>query len=210
MTAPIWNQRFFASTRGQLIQLLRRASQTVEELAQALRLTDNAVRAHLATLERDGLVEQQGARRGAGKPAFIYGLTPAGERLFPKAYEPVLLQLLDVLEERERPEQVAELLRATGRHMAKTLATPTGDLKTRLRAATDTLNELGGLAELEEGDREFWIQGQRCPLGALVPDHPQMCQMAEALVSELVGEPVQERCECGESPHCRFTVAKPM
>jgi predicted ArsR family transcriptional regulator len=48
------NQRFFASTRGRIVTLLRRSSHTVEELAQALDLTDNAVRAHLATLERDG------------------------------------------------------------------------------------------------------------------------------------------------------------
>ncbi len=86
MATPLWNQRFFATTRGQLILLLRRADQTVEELAQALQLTDNAVRAHLATLERDGLVEQQGMRRGGGKPAFVYTLTAEAERLFPKAY----------------------------------------------------------------------------------------------------------------------------
>lgn len=50
-----WKQRFFESTRGRIIMLLRRASRTVEEVAQELDLTDNAVRAHLTTLERDGL-----------------------------------------------------------------------------------------------------------------------------------------------------------
>src|SRR5690348_15768357 len=46
------NSRFFASTRDKILTLLRRASRTVEELAQALDLTDNAVRAHLTVLER--------------------------------------------------------------------------------------------------------------------------------------------------------------
>ncbi len=209
MTTPLWNQRFFATTRGQVILLLRRASRTVEEIAQALRLTDNAVRAHLAILERDGLVEQQGVRRGAGKPAFIYALTPAAERLFPKAYEPVLHQLLDTLDAQQRPEQVEELLRATGRHMAQTRAAPEGDLRARVGAAADTLNELGGLAEVEEGEWEFWIQAQRCPLASIIPDHPEMCQLAEALVSELVGAPAQEQCDQGASPRCRFAIAKP-
>ncbi|MFL5701844.1 MAG: helix-turn-helix transcriptional regulator, partial [Ktedonobacteraceae bacterium] len=94
-----WNQRFFESTRGRIITLLRRSSRTVEELAQALDLTDNAVRAHLATLERDGLVRQQGTRRGTGKPAFVYELTPETEQLFPKAYGSVLRELLHVLKE---------------------------------------------------------------------------------------------------------------
>src|SRR6266487_4983351 len=87
------NQRFFASTRGRIVTLLRRSSHTVEELAQALDLTDNAVRAHLATLERDGLVHQHGKRRSSSKPASVYDLTPAAEELFSKAYGPVLRQL---------------------------------------------------------------------------------------------------------------------
>lgn len=207
MTTP-WNHRFFATTRGQLILLLRRASRTVEELAQALHLTDNAVRAHLATLERDGLVAQQGVRRGSGKPAFVYALAPEAERLFPKAYEAVLHQLLDVLEEQLPPTQVEEFIRATGRSLGKTLPTPAGDLRMRLCVATETLNELGGLAELEEAEEVFWIQGQLCPLATLVPDHPLMCQLAEALLGELVGKPVEEHCARGEAPHCHFAVSK--
>ena len=52
------DERFFASTRGQIVTLLRRALRTVDELAGELGLTDNAIRAHLAALERDGLVTQ--------------------------------------------------------------------------------------------------------------------------------------------------------
>jgi len=208
MATPPWSRRFFATTRGQLILLLRRASWTVEELAQALHLTDNAVRAQLATLERDGLVEQRGTRRGAGKPAFVYELTPEAERLFPKAYEPVLRQLLAVLEEEQPPEQVEELLRATGRRLAKTLPLPVGDLEARLCAATDALNALGGLAVWKEAGEVFWIEGQRCPLAGLVSDYPQACRVAEALLGELLGRPVREECTRGAEPRCRFAVAR--
>jgi predicted ArsR family transcriptional regulator len=38
--------RFFESTRGRIVTLLRRTAMTTEELAKALGLTDNAVRAH--------------------------------------------------------------------------------------------------------------------------------------------------------------------
>src|SRR5437899_13088388 len=95
MARTNWNRQFFVSTRGRIITLLRRGSRTVDELAQALSLTDNAVRTHLATLERDGLVRQRGARRGSGKPAYVYDLTPEAEQLFPKAYGPVLHELLE-------------------------------------------------------------------------------------------------------------------
>ena len=46
------NARFLASTRGQIVILLRQGHATVDDLATTLGLTDNAVRAHLAGLER--------------------------------------------------------------------------------------------------------------------------------------------------------------
>jgi predicted ArsR family transcriptional regulator len=50
-----------------MVTLLRRSGRTVEELARALGLTDNGIRAHLAALERDGIVRQRGSvRRGSG------------------------------------------------------------------------------------------------------------------------------------------------
>jgi len=66
------NSRFFVSTRGKIATLLRRASRTVEELIQALDITGNAVRAQLAVLERDGLVQQSGTRRSSSKRASVY------------------------------------------------------------------------------------------------------------------------------------------
>ena len=90
------DEKFFESTRGWIVTLLRRSGRTVEELARELGLTDNGVRAHLATLERDGIVRQRGSVRhgsGGGKPAYVYELAPEAEDLFPRAYEPVLRRL---------------------------------------------------------------------------------------------------------------------
>ncbi len=202
------DQRFFASTRGQLVLLLRRASRTVEELAVALDLTDNAVRAHLATLERDGLVQQRGSRRSGGKPAYVYELTPGAERLFPKAYEPVLAHLLDVLGEQVPPEHLERMLHAVGRRMAEEQPTPAGDLRARLAFAVQTLNELGGLAEVEEHEQAFLICGYRCPLAAVVPEHPAVCHLAETMLSELIGLPVRECCERNGAARCCFEIAK--
>ena len=204
------DQKFFESTRGQMVTLLRRSGRTVDELAQELNLTDNGVRAHLATLERDGIVRQWGSVRrgsGGGKPAYVYELTPKAEDLFPKAYEPTLHQLLDVLAERLGPDETEALLRAAGHRMAEGWSLPPGDVRARLEASADVLNELGGLAELEERDGTLVIRGYSCPLVAVVPDHPEVCRMAETLVTELAGVPVQERCDRGERPRCCFEVA---
>lgn len=199
-------QRFFASTRGQIITLLRRSSRTVDELALALDLTDNAVRAHLATLERDGIVQQSGMRRGSGKPASVYDLAPAAEQLFPKAYGPVLQNVLEVLSERMPSNEVETLLREVGRRVAARWGVPPGDLRERLEAAVSVLNELGGMAELEHCDDHYCIHGYSCPLAAAVPGHPEVCRLAETLLTSLVDAPVQERCEYGETSRCHFIV----
>jgi predicted ArsR family transcriptional regulator len=200
------NSRFFASTRDKILTLLRRASRTVEELAEALDLTDNAVRAHLMALERDGLVQQSGRRRSSSKPASVYDLTPAAEELFSKAYSPVLRQLLQELNERMPSEEVEEILRSTGRHLAAQWPIPRGELRARLEAAVSVLNALGGLAELERHKGTYVIQGYSCPLAALVPGHPEICRLAASLLTELVGMPVQEQCDRDEKVGCCFVV----
>src|SRR4051812_32969633 len=104
-----WDRRFWASTRGQVVSLLLQGLQTVDELARALDLTDNAIRVHLASLERDGLVRQHGQRRGGGKPAHTYALTADAERLFPKAYGTVLDLLLAELRQRMAKETLDDI-----------------------------------------------------------------------------------------------------
>ncbi len=207
-----WNERFFESTRGQVVTLLRRSNHTVEELARALALTDNGVRAHLQVLERDGIVRQRGSVRhssGGGKPAYVYELTQEGEDLFPKAYEPALRRLLDVLSDQLGPEESEALLRSVGRRLAEEHSTRADGTHVRLEAAVGVLNELGGLAELEERDGALLVRGYSCPLAGVTPDHPEVCRMAETLIAELAGVPVHERCDRGERPRCCFEIASP-
>src|SRR5215218_567537 len=133
------DQRFLESTRGKIIALLRGSSSTVEELAGRLSLTNNAVRAHLTTLERDGLIRQSGVRRGLRKPHFTYSLAPEAERLFPKAYDALLNQLIIVLKGRLSDEELEGVLREVGQSLAAG-ATPTGeDLQSRVRGALKVL-----------------------------------------------------------------------
>ena len=211
MAATSWDRKFFESTRGRIVTLLRRSGRTVEELALALGLTDNGVRSHLAILERDGIVRQRGTVSrgggGGGKPAYVYELTPEAEALFPKAYGPVLRQLLNVMVERLGPEETEVLLRTVGRRIADERTVPVDGSSTRLERAVGVLNELGGLAELEERDGAFVIRGYSCPLTGVVPGHPEVCRLAEALLTELAGIPIHEHCDRGDNPRCCFEVA---
>src|SRR5438094_594748 len=93
-------QRLMATTRGKMLILLCRGRHTVNDLAGHLRLTDNAVRAQLQRLQRDGLVRQIGWRSGFRKPHAEYEITLKARELFTRLYEPLIQELTDVLGER--------------------------------------------------------------------------------------------------------------
>lgn len=206
MSATRWDDRFFDTTRGRILTQLRRGSRTIEELASALGLTDNAVRTHVAALERDGIVQQRGVRPTRGKPAFAYEVAPEAERLFTKAYVPVLTQLVGVLEERMTPGALEALLREVGRRLATAKGPSARKLRDRAEVAATVLTELGGVVDVEEKDGRITLRCFSCPLADAVRAHPTTCRAAESLVAEIVGVPVLERCDRGARPRCCFEI----
>ena len=207
MEAIKLDRRFFESTRGQIVTILRGSACTVDELATQLELTDNAVRAHLATLERDGLVRQSGLRRGPRKPHFTYVLTPEADALFPKAYDALLNQLIAVLKNRLKPSEIEDVLREVGRAVAAGAPAGQDELEGRVQTALKVLEAIGGAATVEQHEDKIVIQGASCPLGAAVSVHPEVCQLAETLVAEIVKAPVHEYCDREGRPKCRFEIS---
>lgn len=202
------DNRFFESTRGQIVTLLRSSSCTVDDLAEKLDLTDNAVRAHLATLERDGLVRQSGLRRGPRKPHFTYVLTDEADKLFPKAYDALLNQLIAVLKGRLTPSEIEGMLREVGRAVAADVSGPSdASFESRVQNAVKVLEAIGGSAEVEKHGDKIVIRGNGCPLAAAVSVHPEVCRLAETLVAEVVKAPVVEHCNREGRPHCVFEIS---
>lgn len=210
MNAPPFTRRFFESTRGKIILLLRQDARTVAELAQKLELTDNAIRAHLATLERDGLARQKGERQGFRKPHLSYELTAEAEELFPKAYAPVLNTLLMAIKERDGSSALEGLLRNVGRRLAVSPpATAGSDSSDPVDRAVTMLQNLGGNVRIERTNGHVTLCGAGCPLSGVTADHEEVCDMVEALLRELLGIPVTQVCERSAMPRCRFEINAP-
>jgi len=183
----------------------------VDELAAALGLTDNAVRPHLLALERDGLAQQAGSRRGegAGKPAIVYELHQNAEALLSRAYAPVLGALLEVLTEQLSDREAKRVLRETGRRLAATLGgQATGDLVARAHAAAAVLTGLGGAVDVEPRRGSVTLRGFACPLATAVRRNPTICTAVESMVAEIAGAEATERCDREDRPHCCFELRK--
>lgn len=203
-----WRKRILESTRGRILDLLRTREQTVNDLAAALDLTDNAVRAHLSTLERDGLVRQAGTQPGFRKPHATYALTAESEQIFPKAYGALLDLLLSVLSKKLSPKEMRAAMREVGKMVAAghLLEVEDKPRERRIDAALKILKDLGGSANLHESEGKHFIRGNGCPLAAATSHHPEACLIAETLLSMIIGTPVKEHCIHGAAPACRFEI----
>jgi predicted ArsR family transcriptional regulator len=173
-----------------------------------LDLTDNAVRAHLLSLERDGLTHQSGTQPGFRKPHATYALTPEAEQIFPKSYGVLLDLILIVISKQLSPKELRAAMREVGKRVADNhLLEVKGQSRTkRIEAALRILRDLGGSATFEKSDGKHFIRGNGCPLAAATSRHPEACLIAETLLSEIIGAPVKECCIHGAAPSCRFEI----
>jgi predicted ArsR family transcriptional regulator len=204
-----WQRQLGKTTRNRLIALLRRGQRTVEELAAALGLTDNAVRAHLAALEREDVVRQVGVRRdgAVGKPATLYGIAPDSSAVFSTAYAPVLGALLAEIRTRMTPKQVESLLRRTGKRLAGALPLR-ASFDERVRASATFLTGMGADAELVQTASGYEIRGHGCVLSSAVAECPATCVLLEQLLRESCGGEVTECCDrTKDRPNCRFMIS---
>jgi predicted ArsR family transcriptional regulator len=203
-----WFDRLVGGTRGELLTLLRRAERSINELAEKLGISDNAVRMHIASLQRDGMVEAAGVERATGgKPAQRYQLTAEAEELFPKAYAVVFGELVQVLEEEQGRDGVVRLLRKVGARAAGGEGGAALSDGERVERAAAVLRQLGGEVDVERTESGWKILGHGCPLSGVVGEHEAVCSLGEALVGEVTGLRVSECCRRGERPRCAFEIS---
>ncbi len=195
-------------SRAILLQLLRRGPATVDDLAAETNLTPNAIRFHLASLEAEGDVEASGTRRheGAGKPAVLYVLTPEAEIGFSRAYAPVLAATVKELHQTVPRDQVLPFLKRVGERLAGSSRPSRRPLAQRVAAGANLLNDLGGSATVSKKRDVFVINGQGCPLGAVVAGDPCVCTAVESLLANVIGAPVKQCCAHGGRPSCCFEI----
>jgi predicted ArsR family transcriptional regulator len=197
------------ATRGRLLALLREGVFTVDDLADRLELTDNAVRFHLTSLEAAGSVRKEGVRKpqGAGKPADLYTLTVEGEESFSRAYAPVLAACVAELHETMSPSQLVGFLKRVGKRLAKSFGSTSGSLPGRVAGASRLLNSLGGVTVVEKTGGDYHIMGRACPLSRAVESDHCVCAAVTTLVAEVVGANVTERCDRSGRPRCHFEIS---
>jgi predicted ArsR family transcriptional regulator len=193
--------------RHAVLDLIRRGARTVNTLADALRISDNAVRVHLVALERDGLIARSGLIRSgaAGQPAAEYELTTSGELALSSAYPAALVALAEAIGDKLDVRAKRALFLEAGRRLAATMVPRDGgSLVAKATACADLIESLGGSATVTPARGSVMLEGAGCPLAAAVRGDPATCSLVEGLLERHADVNAEILCHHGDRPSCRF------
>ena len=201
-----WIRRLLAGTRGRILAELRRGPATVNELTDRLAISANAVRSHLAALERDGIVALEPLpRRGVGKPAHQYRLTSEAQSLTPKAYDTMLDVVLTSARERAGAEGYAQILESAADKLAGGERRDGASIETRLADTKALLAKVGADVEIERRGNKVRLRGAECPLASMVGAHPELCGVLAEVIARRLGVAVNDCCDRSAAlPRCCF------
>jgi predicted ArsR family transcriptional regulator len=203
-----------AGRQRQVVSILssRREGCSVDELAEGLAITKNAVRQHLVTLERDGLVEMRGTLPTGGRPRELYTLTDKGRELFPRQYSWFAELLVGLLKEQLGSPRLKEKLYALGQRVGQSLASQSVAGASRAERAEQlaaAMAEIGYQARHLPGSRtDQTIEAKNCVFHRLAERHPEVCQFDLGLMGAFAQTTVaHEECMVRGGSVCRFKLS---
>lgn len=213
MPANVLPSQGETSTRREIINILRTSGPlTVGELGDRLGITHVAVRRHLTSLERDGLITSVQERLPMGRPARVYSLTDAADDLFPKKYGSLTVEVLEFLEQ-VSDDLVEQFFAARGERLIQKFG-PEVSAGTTLEERVNRLTEVqvanGYLASCEEGaDNTFILKEFNCPIHHVSRRFPNACQHELRFFRTVLGTDNIQRVACISQGGtcCRYTIA---
>jgi len=204
MTAPTLPIPGYRGLRGDVLLALKKAQpMTAKELGTQFGVTPNALRRHLKELEVEGLVRYQREIRGVGGPVFAFSLTDAGERLFPRAYDAALNEVLELVRQQFGSDGVVDLFTKRWADIAEKAKAELALLPLNQRAArlAELLTSLGYMAEAA-GEEGSMLREHNCAIRAVIERFPEICTAEKRFLEEVLGAHVTRQSHIAAGANC--------
>jgi predicted ArsR family transcriptional regulator len=200
------------TTRQRILEYIQyRRTAAIEDLSVVLHFTRANIRHHIKQLLEEGLLVEVGKRKSGrrGRPVLLYSLS---EHIESHNFDNLASAAMDILfsQDGEKKNQnikmVASILSQRENITGKTPSK-------RLLQAVQILNKMNYQARWEAHDDGPRVIFNHCPYAALLPEHPELCQVDTKLLEEMLDSPailLKVRAKSGPSylPQCIFSLEK--
>lgn len=203
----------FGQTQQQLLRFLLRQTggAGVDAFSVTLGISRNAVRQHLAALERDGFIARGDTKPTGRRPEQLYVLTSRGREIFPRRYDAFADLLIEEVADTAGPEALTRLMTRMGEKAAQDVRlgdaeTPAPELSRRL--ATVML-DVGYEAHEGSANGGTEIVAHNCVFHHLAERFPQVCDFDLAFMRAATGAEIEHtECMVRDGKVCRFLLKK--
>lgn len=187
------------STRDQILHMIKTSGPlSARDITLELNITEMAVRRHLGTMERDGLIEPKMIRQTMGRPTAVYGLTETAEGRFPRNYHTLTLDLLGELAEEAGLQTVNRLFERRRDKLQRQYAGEMNgkSLYDKVKKLSEIQNDNGYMTEYEHtASGEYILKEHNCPISQIANRYNHACSCELKLFESLLDAKV-ERTEC--------------
>ena len=188
-------------TRRAIVHLLKQAgAMDAAELSSRLGISAMAVRQHLYALQAERLVTYQEEARNMGRPAKLWQLTPAANRLFPDGYAELTLSFIQSVVEAFGEAGLERLLEIRARQQIEAYGLQMEgqeSIEQRLQILAEIRTDEGYMAEVQpQADGSFLLAENHCPICAAATACTGLCSKELEVFQSALGEDaVVERTE---------------
>ncbi|HWE25754.1 MAG TPA: winged helix-turn-helix transcriptional regulator [Myxococcales bacterium] len=200
-------------TRQSILEALKRDGPlAIAQLAERLGMSGEAVRQQLVQLQREGWIEalrERGPARHSGRPPARYRLSQAGDNVFPKHYDSLMVAVIDAVASELGPAALERILsRLTDARVRQWEPRLVGkSLRERVEALRGVYEGEDPFMEVEEVAGGFRLVEHNCPFLNVAMERPAVCSVTVSLLSRLLGVTVvrEQRFQNGDG-RCSFRV----
>ena len=198
-----------------LSYLLKDGEGSATDLAKLLRVSVQAMRRHLRTLEEDGFVEAISISLGPGRPSNIWRLTSQGQNCFNngKGSEKFALDLMGSLESSLSSKTLSFVLNKQVCEQATIYREKigSGEINDRLEQLVELRNKEGHLAEFSKSNdapSSWYLNAFHCSIRGIAEKFPIVCDHELELIRQIFPDCIVNRIKWRiESGHtCGFTI----
>lgn len=200
------------STKDRILTLLKKENLlTVSELSSLLGITEMAVRKHLTTIERDGLLEINEVRQPMGRPLQVYSLSAKAQEAFPNNYGNLTVDFLHDLKELHGEDTIDYLFEKRSERLKNSYLPNMAnkDPQQKVEALSNIQDEKGYMADFTKiDDNTYELIEYNCPISAVANNFKKACACETNLFKEVLGTDDVKRitCKADNDDHCRFLI----